>query len=35
MGAIYPYFSPLAIWAITFQASDDLGLKGKVLSLNN
>ena len=30
MGAIIPYFCPLAIWASTFQASDDLGLKGKV-----
>ena len=34
IGAIQPYFSPLAIWASTFQAKDDLDLKGKVVSIN-
>ena len=34
MGAIQPNFSPLAIWANTSKAYDDLGLKGKVVSLN-
>ena len=32
--SLYKDYSPLSIWASTFKAQDDLGLKDKVVSLS-